>query len=456
MWRIFILILTFDCAITAHSKECFKYFGCNDCKHCDCGERNFTKSTRQASSRLINAKPFQETETNKPYPWVAYVQNTRAYQVLYSPRLQTHERTHCGGVIISKRSIVTAGHCLCTNKNDEIFNKDLNHRLIVTCPKKDEPPDKDLNSNYNNRLAVAVGTTKRTPIVPEYNANIKAFLYKYEESDIQRYQYSFSINGDVGIIVIRNGLDAVSENEHRHGPICLPVKSFKGSIAVKTVGWGKLFDANGKNDIHTTTRTSCQTNEGRVHTDIFTIPPYDQRLEFLDCALHNTPPNYFCNSWLLDKDIMTLASTIDLPGVTDIRTPADAPLLFKVGRLRNIQEQLECEKNMKNAKIAYGKEGFDKTVDRIVVKDPQGTNVKRICYNLPKVAKYGVCMTKDAEPQHWGFCSRSCAGHENIMDWKIYEEATFILHEVFADSKELHNRKSPTFIVEIIVLLFVI
>ena len=256
--------------------------------------------------------------------------------------------------------------------------------------------------------------------------------------------------------MVRNGLDAVSKNEHRHGPICLPMKSFKGSIAVKTVGWGFLFDRNGKNDIRKTTRTSCQTNVGRVHTDIFTIPTYDQRLEFLDCALHNTPPNYFCNSWLLDQGILTLASTIDLPGLTDIRTPADPPLRFRVGRLRNIQEQLECEKYMKNAKIAYGKEDFDATVDRIAVKDSQGTNVKRICYNLPKVAKYGVCMTKDAEPQHWGFCSRSCAGYENIMDWKVYEEASFILHEVFADPRELHNRKSPTFMVEIIVLLFVI
>ena len=94
------------------------------------------------------------------------------------------------------------------------------------------------------------------------------------------------------------------------------------------------------------------------------------------------------------------------------------------------------QKYMKNAKIAFGYEDFDAKVDRIVIKGPQGKNVKRICYNLPKVAKYGVCMTKDAEPQHWGFCSRSCAGYENIMDWKVYEEASFILHEVFADPKD--------------------
>ena len=208
------------------------------------------------------------------------------------------------------RIIVTAGHCLCTNKYNEIYNKDLDHRFMITCPENGDHPDIELNNYSNNRLAVAVGTTKRIPIVPAYNANIKAFLYKYEESDIQWYQSGFSINGDVGIIVHRYGLDAVSKNEHRHGPICLPTKSFRSRIAVKTVGWGKLFDAKGTNDI-STTRTSCQTNEGRTHDDISTPSPYDQRLKFLDCVVYGTrQPTYphvkfspFCNSWLWIKKL---------------------------------------------------------------------------------------------------------------------------------------------------------
>ena len=87
-------------------------------------------------------------------------------------------------------------------------------------------------------------------------------------------------------------------------------------------------------------------------------------------------------------------------------------------RLKNVPEQIQCENYMKNAKIAFGSEDFDAKVDRIVIKGPQGTNVKRICYNLPKVAKFGVCMTKHPDsPQHWGFCS--AAAHRQIggMGW---------------------------------------
>ena len=305
------------------------------------------------------------------------------------------------------RSIVTAGHCLCTNKYNEIYNKDLDHRFMITCPENGDHPDIELNNYSNNRLAVAVGTTRiPPPLVPAYDDNIKAFLYEYEDSGGPG---GFSINGDVGIIVHRYGLDAVSKNEHRHGPICLPTKSFRSRIAVKTVGWGKLFDAKGTNDI-STTRTSCQTNEGRTHDDISTPSPYDQRLKFLDCVVYGTrQPTYphvkfspFCNSWLLDKGIMTLASTIDLPDVTNIREPTDTPRPFTVSLLKNIPEQTQCENYMKNAKIAFGSEDFDAKVDRIVIKGPHGTNVKRICYNLPKIAKYGVCMTKHPDPLNIG------------------------------------------------------
>ena len=162
---------------------------------------------------------------------------------------------------------------------------------------------------------------------------------------------------------------------------------------------------------------------------------------------------------------MTLASTIDLPDVTNIREPTDTPRPFTVSLLKSIPEQTQCENYMKNAKIAFGSEDFDAKVDRIVIKGPHGTNVKRICYNLPNVAKFGVCMTKHPDsPQHWGFCSRSCSGRENV-DGMVYEEASFILHEFVADRRDLqgnidtrewYNRKSPTPMVEIIVRLFVI
>ena len=84
---------------------------------------------------------------------------------------------------------------------------------------------------------------------------------------------------------------------------------------------------------------------------------------------------------------------------------------------------------------------FAAQIDRIVVKNPSESHVIRICYNLGKVARYGVCHTYEAEPRHWGFCSRSCAQATTSLAGSTYQEAEFVMHENIRDPNEAMARK---------------
>ena len=127
--------------------------------------------------------------------------------------------------------------------------------------------------------------------------------------------------------------------------------------------------------------------------------------------------------------------SIDIPKeLFDIQSPhADA-----VQRLISEPDQKECVTYMFKAKSAWpiAYEDFDTQIDRIVIKDSSEQTIKRICYNLAKVAKYGVCMTEYSGLRNWGFCSRSCDVGDVRIAPNVYEEAKFTLHENIDDSRE--------------------
>ena len=80
---------------------------------------------------------------------------------------------------ISKRSIVTAGHCLCKDAEDVVYDTDNDYRFIQTCPNICDDLDKDLNNNMDNKITALVGATGFPgKIVPEFKVNIEAYLYK--------------------------------------------------------------------------------------------------------------------------------------------------------------------------------------------------------------------------------------------------------------------------------------
>ena len=387
-------------------------------------------------SRLINASPFQPGNPVQSYPWIAFVQLTALIRPGAATTLNIQ---NCGGAIISKNSILSAGHCLCVSRR--LSDSD---GLVYSCPEPTEDPRRDLNNNHNNRLAVQVGVARKPDfLIPAYNPDIRAYLYNYEEAT-GLHQVAFSNNGDIGIIILNNDLIFTHHIRHIDLP-CLPapLTVVELDFEVEMVGWGTLYNER-TNPITANRKTSCQTNEGRTNGFIRNAQAYDSRLEFLDCKV---PPQgrEFCNTWLLDNNFLTLPISTDLPTVAGIQDSNSMPSQTVLDSLRNSDEQKECERYLERAKRAWHRHlvhswhEFDAVVDRIVIQkfdSPTGPLFDRICYNLVKVAKYGICLTNEQRlsssprlSQHWGFCSRSCSTTVSTQVDDFYEHARFTFFE---------------------------
>ena len=120
---------------------------------------------------------------------------------------------------------------------------------------------------------------------------------------------------------------------------------------------------------------------------------------------------------------------IDLPRISGVTGINEVPTTTALKRLNNGNEQKRCVKYLLKAREAWAESGmlksqFDSDIDRIVIKK-FGTNTEKVCFNLKKVAKYGVCSTKKSRPGHWGFCSRSCYVSTSPTKTEPYEVAEF-------------------------------
>ena len=423
------------------SDHCFEYVKCDPTDHCGCGKRikddEFYSS--HGNARVINAKP----STRHYYPWMAQIQRRTLY--LLGSGWATMRG---GGVIISRNSILTAGHVICVNdRNQKIPNSP--NVLYITCPIRTPEMTSEQwnlvrNLNLNeirnrqwNKLAFLVGTRIFAhDITPDTNDKVAAYLYNYEpDSDI------FSRNGDIGILVVDGGIPGISEPTI--SPICLPdTQNFPDKVEVNFASWGNHYhkvdvngvDASGNPVVGRA--TSCQTNDARTHdfSQILSSPSFDERFQFLDCKLQNAPKK-FCDNWLLDQKIETMSIKTD---PASILGPSDEK---KKLQLRSMDDQKRCEEYMIKARRAWSQankplEEFDETIDRIVIILDNNSEKREICYNLRKVAKYGFCITNNPDPRHWGFCSRSCEyfptpepDNNNYLISTPYEEEKFMYFE---------------------------
>ena len=315
------------------------------------------------------------------------------------------------GAILTASTIITCGHCICNDQEPSATQK-----YSITCPKTPKEKEENLNKKEINEIYITVGKKEvdRFEIDGKFDDNLKVYIYNYEKYDQQ--PYVFSKNGDIAIVINKIGLKIGGRWSDLVRNICPPTPQlFKDGLRVKLAGWGQRYHVLYKGEYTDTIEsTSCQTNEARsLNRHIATT--FDKRVVFLDCEVYNTDPTIIkgeCNDWLFNENLETLPLKIDLPGVSGVKGVNDVPNKAAFDKLKNGKEQKRCENWFPKAKKAWEESGnpatqFDNEIDRIVIKKFETTN-EETCFNLKKVAKYGVCTTKQTSPRHWGFCSRSC------------------------------------------------
>ena len=386
----------------------------------------------KTAARIINAKP-----PTKDYPWMAVIYKRG---LLQPPDSGNYKTSASGGAIISKYAIITCGHCICAYKQPYVETK---QPYVETCPGSKGIPhtDKDLNIKSLNEIYITVGRTRldfgRTNKNDwEFDGNIEAYFYMYERGD-----YIISKNGDIGLVLKTDGL--ASNDGTAFKPICLPPPNTeydKNGIIVKMAGWGRRYHQHKTKNIRDS--TSCQTNEARILpiTSRITIEKhvnsklsYEERVTFLECDIPDTVNQEFCTRFLTDNNIQTLSANTEL----------DADELETVEHLNSDEGYKRCKEYIKSGKKSWVRHMkisnkkhtrdqaelnamFDKEIDRIIVNHPNNFIKQDICYNLKKVAKYGICPTQLPNPQHWGFCSRSChVAFSGMSETDPYEEAEF-------------------------------
>ena len=422
--------------ITYGSKHCFEYVECKPMDQCGCGRKIKNEKTYSLDSnaRIINAK----TSKSHIYPWMAQVQRR---SITYNPNDITYTGFFVGqggGVIINEKCILTAGHNICVDSK----NINLGTGPIVlrnTCPLwSPAMPTVEWNrirmSNLNtigwNELVYRVGTNiGGTEIKPYFNNKVSAYLYYYVPSNDV-----FSINGDIGLLVIDGGIVEISQRTAT--PICHPIANqhFHQRVKVNFVSWGNQYFKVESSTIDGKTKTSCQTNHARIHeySQISSTTTFENRIQFLDCEIKRAPDT-FCNNWLQKQNIDTLSIKTDLTKIENVGTDVEKKI-----KLRNMEDHKRCEIYMKKARESWidAKRSvfeFEETVDRIVIKDKNSGNTEPdVCYNLKKVARYGYCKTNKPQPRNWGFCSRSCEYFptpEPNNNGKSYEEEKFMYFE---------------------------
>lgn len=388
--------------------------------------RNLAQSLRNfsISPRVINGVPVDDAV--KEHPWIATI-GVRTKEVFWNPKKHGPFKNifvkQATGVIITPKSILTCGHCVCS------FKKHTNDAR--TC--KVNPNSNDYAENLNvkevNEIYYAIG---KKPFESEFNKNIKVYVYNYNPSNKVTFKFEYreyekiGKNGDIAVVIDNGGLLL-----EKYGgiPICLPNQNmflpYKDSeskndymgMDVKLIGRGK------KREEVTDTGSSCFTNEGVKLNDQDDAIMYSRDI-FLPCApIKPFDPDEpsstnFCYK-LSPKNIVSFSSIHRKSELVFQNTPSNKKPVPKV-KIKNSKFS-DCEKMWEKANIAYKEylverhadapKTIEKNADRIIIINE---NEKSVCYNAKKLGIYGICKTTEESrnqinPVSWGFCSRACS-----------------------------------------------
>ena len=397
----------------------------------------------EASSRIVNGN-----QTPKWYPWATFISRyvAKPFESDDPVNVDGGEQFivypfYCTASIISKRSILTAAHCLCSHKSDVENNsrpppfpwlkvvclkKHLNqHRAFYRNPTpKHESVEKlhEKNIMIDSKTCSDNGHTKCN--FPNFN-EITARIGSKDFHDAKRIEiteaYVFGDNfksedPDVGLIITKLKINMQGAYPQEYVlPICLPIiKARLKWKKVTMVGWGTMFDhdmmklpPSEAGPVHNASNSSCMSNQAG---------DLDYRFQFcdLDEIVKN---NYECNK--------------KFPPNQPDENKQRCPIFWEQAREYTDRfgeaTQLEFEE-ADQIHILTSSPSSNKQLNEIV------------CYKEDYYLNNGWCTTKigrykqEYRKKGWGICSESCKliRNDNPEDKSqllasTYHEATFYL-----------------------------
>ena len=353
------------------------------------GDATLSSSTRlfsdnrnsSMSSRVINGIPT--TDSKQDFPWMAKVYlrikrksmpndpdaNTPFNQIAPLPST---------GSIITHKTILTCGHCVCNYKDSH------NERLELTCKERIPMADsnnvnkfetENVNVENTNEIYYTIGSMY---LIKEYDKNVKVYVYDYDPTNIVPQNKWISRNGDIAVVVNTRGLGLANYGVI---PICLPSQSIflpdRGGEKVELDA--QLVGSGTRREIGTwfypNVRSSCFTNEGviinsegnrRVNRDVF-----------LPCAPVDRDP------------IEEPPFCYKLPSTIDSFSPNSNLIFARLPnpRVTSIKNKKSCNSHWKDAVKAYKNENplkdIKDTADRIMIYERGRADT--VCYNARKL-----------------------------------------------------------------------
>ena len=387
---------------------------------------NFDTSSRvkknPARARIING----ESVSGREYPFLAQV-----HLKVCDGKKNTWYAS--GGSIVTKSIILTCGHCVCIGPN----TKDA--ARFVTCPIDDkfiitfDNKPRNQNQKGKNEVYYSIGTQKFDYRSATHSSDIYAYLFKYEPFDEpgDQNQILFSKNGDIAAIKDVT-MDLIG---YKATHITLPTfNAFLGNDGkdVKIAGRGPRYDEYVDNE-HNPPRSlpSCITNGGLVKNRQM---PANQHNIFIPCKDWSGPPpnrdvcinipdtitTFHANTKVIIRPNFHLVQLVPNKDVCD-------------DYWKEAIKYIEKEEAQNPGPLILTSENFKNMAHRIVVHDagPQTPDrmMGEICYNVKKLAEFGVCETDMEPPNDWGFCSKSCGLPPKISD-EHSSEAQFSQYEM--------------------------